>query len=155
MKFVCDEMLGTLAKWLRILGYDTAYVKNMEDDEILKIAEKEDRIIITRDKVLAEKSEKALYIDEKDLEKQIEKVFKKLNLEIDEDKILSRCTLCNTPVTPIKKEKIEGKVPEHVWKTHEKFWICPKCKRIYWMGSHWNDMEEKIKKIKDYQSLPL
>jgi len=155
MKFVCDEMLGTLAKWLRILGYDTAYVKNMEDDEILKIAEKEDRIIITRDKVLAEKSEKALYIDEKDLEKQIEKVFKKLNLEIDEDKILSRCILCNTPVMSIKKEKIEGKVPEHVWKTHEKFWICPKCKRIYWMGSHWNDMEEKIKKIKDYQSLPL
>ena len=156
MKFVCDEMLGTLAKWLRILGYDTVYVKNMKDDEILRIAEKEGRIIITRDKVLAKKSKKALYINEKDLEKQLEKVFKKLNLKIDDGKILSRCTVCNILVVPIEKEKIKEKVPKHVWENHKKFWICPKCERIYWIGSHWNNMEEKIKKIKDFhQSLPL
>ncbi|RLF50606.1 MAG: hypothetical protein DRN11_04375, partial [Thermoplasmata archaeon] len=83
MKFVCDEMLGTLAKWLRIFGYDTKYVKNVDDEDILKIANEENRIILTRDKFLARKAKKAVYINERELERQIRKVFQELNLKIN------------------------------------------------------------------------
>ncbi len=148
MKFICDEMLGTLAKWLRILGYDTKYAKNMDDEKIIEIARKEQRIVLTRDKALAKKADKALYINERELEKQIEKVFENFNLKVEHDKILSRCTICNIPVVKIEKENVKEKVPEHVWKTQEEFWICPQCHRIYWMGSHWENMADKIKKLK-------
>ncbi len=146
MKFLCDEMLGSLAKWLRILGYDTKYIKNINDKKIIEIAEKEGRIVITRDKLLAKKS-KGIYINEKDIEKQLKKVVKCLNLNIEKEKILTRCTICNIKVVRIEKEKVKGKVPEYVWNNNENFWICPTCNRIYWIGSHWNKMEETIKKL--------
>ncbi len=147
MKFICDEMLGSLAKWLRILGYDTKYVKNVSDEKIIEIAEKEGRIVLTRDKLLARKS-KGIYINERDVEEQLKKVIESLNLDIEEEKILTRCTICNIKVTKIDKDKVKGKVPEYVWNNNEDFWICPSCKRIYWIGSHWNKMEEVIQKLK-------
>jgi len=150
MKFICDEMLGTLAKWLRIMGYDTEYAKGMEDEEILLKAEKEKRIVLTRDKMLARKASNSLYINERKLEEQIKKVVEHFNLDIEDDKLLSRCTICNVEVEEIEKENVKGKVPLHVWESHEKFWICPKCKRIYWTGTHWKNMEEKINEIKKF-----
>lgn len=140
-------MLGTLAKWLRILGYDTLYVKNMEDDEIARIAKEEERILITRDKKLAPKYKKSIYLENNGLEKQLKKIFNELNLEVNESKILTRCIICNEKIKEIDKEMVKGKVPEHVYKTHDKFFICPKCKKIYWMGSHWENMKKFIKEI--------
>ncbi len=143
-------MLGTLAKWLRILGYDTEYVKNRNDDEIIRMAKEEERFIITRDKLLARKAGNiAFYMNEKSLEKQIMAVLKHFNLKMDESKLLSRCTICNIEVIPVEKEEVKGKVPENAWKTHEKFWMCPKCGRIYWMGSHWENMREIIESMKN------
>ena len=81
MKFICDEMLGTLAKWLRIMGYDTAYAKGMKDEEIILKAEKEERIVLTRDKMLARKAKNSLYIDERKLEEQIKKVMENFDLD--------------------------------------------------------------------------
>lgn len=141
-------MLGSLAKWLRILGYDTKYVKDVSDEKIIEIAEKEGRIVLTRDKLLARKS-KGIYINERDVEEQLKKVIESLNLDIEEEKILTRCTICNIKVTKIDKDKVKGKVPEYVWNNNEDFWICPSCKRIYWIGSHWNKMEEVIQKLKN------
>jgi len=147
MKFICDEMLGTLAKWLRIMGYDTEYAKGMKDDEIIMKAAKEERIVLTRDKMLSKKAKNSLYINERTLDEQIERVVKKFNLKLDEEKLLSRCTICNLEVEEIEKSMVRGKVPEHVWKSHEKFWICPRCGRIYWMGSHWDNMKKRIERI--------
>jgi len=147
IKFVCDVMLGTLAKWLRILGFDTKYSKDFEDEEILKIAEEENRVVLTRDKLLANKAKKAVYINERSLDEQIKKVLNELKINVDEGKILTRCILCNVKVEKIEKEKVKGKVPSHVFENHDEFWICPNCQRIYWAGTHWQNMEEKIKKI--------
>lgn len=147
IKFVCDVMLGTLAKWLRILGFDTKYSKDFEDEEILKIAEEENRVVLTRDKLLANKAKKAVYINERSLDEQIKKVLNELKINVDEGKILTRCILCNVKVEKIEKEKVKGKVPSHVFEIHDEFWICPNCKRIYWAGTHWQNMEEKIKEI--------
>jgi hypothetical protein len=143
-------MLGTLAKWLRILGYDTFYASNeMTDDSLMEIAKREKRILITRDKDLIFRAKKQLMptveIKETDLIKQIRKVIKEN--KIDENKFLSRCSVCNTELRSISKKLVEGKVPPKVFETKEKFWYCPTCNRYYWMGSHYDDMIKRIKKI--------
>ena len=140
-------MLGTLAKWLRICGYDTEYVREENDDEIIEKAKEEGRVVITRDKELFRRCKNAILVESNGIEEQLQKVFKEANISINEENLLTRCTLCNVPVEEIEKEKVEGKVPPHAYEIHDEFWICPKCKRIYWMGTHWENMEKMIKKI--------
>ncbi len=147
MKFLCDEMLGKLAKWLRIIGYDVLYLKNMEDEEIIENSAREGRILLTRDKKLAKKFKTSLYIEEKDIDGQIKRVVEAFRISIDEKNFLSRCTICNLPIEKIEKEKVKGKVPENVFESMKEFWICRNCGRIYWAGSHWKNMKEKIEKV--------
>ena len=140
-------MLGTLAKWLRILGYDTAYVKHERDETIALRARREQRIVLTRDKELAQRADGALYITQKKVEQQLEEMVKHFSLNIDEDAILSRCTICNSPVIPVARENVKNDVPEHIWKHHHIFHRCPRCGRVYWMGSHVEDMVKRIQRL--------
>jgi hypothetical protein len=142
-------MLGTLAKWLRIYGFDTFYANNLiDDEELLKIAEKEKRIIITRDKELIYNAKrrnlKIILISTTDLDEQLNIILKEY--KIDENLFLSRCTLCNNPVKPIEKKDIKDRVPPRVFENNENFWYCSKCDKIYWKGSHCEKMIEKTKK---------
>lgn len=141
-------MLGRLAKWLRVMGYDVLYLKNVEDEKIVENAIKEDRILLTRDKKLAKKFKNSLYIEEKDLDGQIRKVVEAFEITKNEENFLSRCIICNVEIEEIEKEKVKGKVPENVFENFEEFWICKKCGRIYWAGTHWKNMKEKMEKIK-------
>ncbi|MBC7080863.1 MAG: Mut7-C RNAse domain-containing protein [Thermoplasmatales archaeon] len=140
-------MLGKLAKWLRIIGYDVLYLKNMEDEKIIENAMKEGRILLTRDKKLAEKYKNSLYIEEKDIDSQIKRVVEAFKISMEEENFLSRCTICNVEIEKIEKEKVKGKVPENVFENMSEFWICKNCGRIYWAGTHWKNMKEKIDKI--------
>ena len=81
-------MLGSMAKWLRILGYDAKYVKNMEDEEIARIAREEKRILLTRDKKLASKCKNSVYLENNGLREQLKKLIKELGLEINEKNLL-------------------------------------------------------------------
>ena len=141
-------MLGSMAKWLRILGYDTKYVKNMKDEEIAKIAREEERILLTRDKKLASKFKNSIYLENNGLKNQLRRIIKELALEIDDKNLLTRCIICNEKIEKIDKEKVKGMVPEHVYESHEEFYICPKCKRIYWIGTHFENMKKFIENIK-------
>ncbi len=147
MKFLCDRMLGTLAKWLRIYGYDTFYADNgMDDAKLLEMSKKENRILITRDKTLNQVARrgniKTIEIKTTDIDEQINAVL--VEIKLDKKKILSRCILCNTKVEEIKKEDVKEKVPERVFNNNDKFWFCKKCNKIYWKGSHYEKMMEKI-----------
>lgn len=150
MKLLCDQMLGSLAKWLRIFGFDTFYANNeMTDEDLLHIATIEKRIIISRDKELILKGKKqninVIEIKNTDLNDQLKLV---LNLiKIDEKLVLSRCTLCNTILKTIEKSKVEGKVPRKVFDNNDEFWFCNKCKKFYWMGSHYKKITDKIDEI--------
>ena len=152
MKFLCDQMLGTLAKWLRLFGFDTFYANSeMEDEELLQVAKKEDRVIITRDKQLIARGKKeklpVIEMNTTGLDEQLTLVLK--NVDIDQKAILSRCSVCNTILNEIKKSEVKNKVPGKIFENNEKFWFCSKCDKIYWMGSHYERILNTIEKIKN------
>ncbi len=133
-------MLGKLAKYLRFLGYDTYYPSGtMSDTEILVLAKSENRIVLTRDKELARRS-KGLLIESDNYREQLKFVIRKFNLNTEQ--LLSRCSVCNTLLIEVPKQSVHGKVPAHVYEHNDKFFMCPKCQRIYWYGTH----TERIKR---------
>lgn len=143
MRFVADAMLGTLAKWLRILGYDTEYDPDRDDHQLVRLARAEDRMLLTRDRELARRRGVcALLITSEHLEAQINQVLAELDLE--PDRSFSRCPVCNEPLTEIDRETARSRVPAYVARTHELFRSCPSCQRIYWRGTHWQQMDEQL-----------
>ena len=146
-------MLGTLAKWLRIFGFDTFYANaEISDEELLHIAKKENRVVVTRDRLLLQRGRKedlqVIETNSTDLDEQLRHVLNLKDAEIDEDAFLSRCLVCNTNLEEISKKDVKAKVPEKVFINNEKFWLCPTCNKIYWTGSHTDKMIKKINKIK-------
>ena len=165
MKFLVDQMLGTLAKWLRLCGLDTFYAtQEISDDELLQIAQKEQRIIITRDKELHQRAQKkniqTVFTTSINLSEQLHLVFQSFPLITEEIDPLTRCSLCNTPIKPIKKKEVEDQIPQRVAQQQEDFWICPSCHQIYWKGTHYQKILQKVKELKqkqekNNQNLPL
>jgi len=154
MKFLCDQMLGTLAKWLRIFGFDTFYANaEISDEDLLQVAKKENRIVITRDKQLIRIGRKedlqVIGVTSTDIDEQLRHVL--IDVKIDETAVLSRCSLCNTVLDKINKNAVKDKVPERVFNNNDTFWFCPKCNKIYWMGSHYDKMIKKINMVKNSQ----
>jgi uncharacterized protein with PIN domain len=150
MKFLCDRMLGTLTKWLRIFGFDALFADlSISDDELLRLAKDEERILITRDKNLTfaarRENIKVIEISSTDIDDQLKQALK--DVKIDEKLLLSRCLLCNSLVEKIAKKDIEKKVPEAVFENNEKFWYCKNCDKIYWKGSHFENMIQKIRQL--------
>jgi len=151
MKLLCDQMLGTLAKWLRILGFDMFYVNDtMTDDELLDIAKNEKRIIISRDKELIVRGKKknltTIEINTTNLDEQIQQVLKLIR--IDEQVVLSRCILCNTILETKEKNLVQGNVPKKIFENNDEFWFCSTCNKYYWKGSHYEKIINKIDEIK-------
>jgi len=147
MRFILTKELGRLSRWLRILGFDTVYFKEDNYSKLLLLALREERIIITRNKTLAEKvAIKAVYLKEERLPEQLKKVIKRLNLKIEENKMFSRCVICNKSLEKVEKERVKERVPEYVYKTQQDFMECPQCKRVYWPGSHWQNIREALNK---------
>ena len=142
MKLLCDHMLGSLARWLRFMGYDTAYPEPTSDRDLIDMARREDRILLTRDKELAGRVREAVGIRSGDLEEQIREVAAVLPLRLIDP--LSRCSLCNSVLLPVSRDAIEELVPVGVRSRHEEFWRCPSCHRVYWQGSHWDKMVERL-----------
>ena len=151
MKVICDQMLGSLAKWLRILGIDTFYASSqITDDELLTIAQHEGRILLTRDKELLIRCQKeklqSIKIENTDLDEQLKELMNKI--EFNKKLILSRCTRCNELLASIHQNDVRGKVPKKVFERNNKFWYCSKCQKYYWKGSHYDSMIEKINTMK-------
>lgn len=148
MKLLCDHMLGSLAKWLRILGFDTVYpTATTSDDEILQIATSEKRFLLSRDKELIQRGKKAkldvMEIHTTDLQKQLKQVL--AFIRFDPPLVLTRCTLCNALLVSVGKKGLEARIPPKVFETRENFWYCPVCQKYYWMGTHYENMIEKIR----------
>lgn len=136
-------MLGTLAKWLRILGYDTLYDPALDDDQLVRITRAENRVLLTRDQQLAERrGVRVLLVADEALEDQIHQVLS--DLQLVPEQILSRCPVCNGELEVADRNLVQARVPAYVAQTHRVFRRCPGCERIYWRGTHWERMEQNL-----------
>ena len=144
---MADNMLGTLAKWLRVAGADCEYAEGMEDDGLVEVASA-GRLVLTRDRLLAQRcGSRGLYVVSDDLEEQLLQVLASYP-GLMEGRPLSRCLVCNVPVDAIGRDQVEDRVPEGVWDRHDEYWSCPRCDRVYWMGTHVEDMLARLDLIR-------
>jgi len=149
VKFILTKELGRLAKWLRILGFDTVYYNQDNLSSLIIQALRDERIILTRNQRLPQaRGLKIVLIKNEKIKKQVEEILKTLKIKPEPGIMFSRCILCNTELVDIVKDKVKDKVPEYVFKTQEDFLTCPKCQRIYWQGTHWGNVQKTLEEIK-------
>lgn len=147
MKFIADAMLGRLAKWLRILGQDTVYSPDLEDQDLVRLARAEDRLLLTRDTELARRRGlRSLLVESDRFEDQLAQVLRELNLDLDGP---ARCARCNALLQAMDRSAAKGRVPPYVYRRHREFTMCPECDRVYWRGTHWQRMRERIDRIRE------
>ena len=147
LRFLADAMLGRLARWLRILGHDVEYFRG-EDDDLLRRVCCEGRILLTRDTGLLRRRglPPHLFIQSDHVMDQLRQVVTVLHLDPAAPPT-RRCLCCNAILEPRHKAEVQGLVPEFVWSHHQAFWGCPRCRRIFWAGTHRRRMEEAIKAL--------
>jgi len=148
-RFIADCMLGKLAKWLRILGYDTRYDPAASDEEIVHTAVDENRIILTRDTRLVERrlASRHLLIESHIPSEQLRQVVRACGIRLDEARILSRCLPCNLEIQAVDRAEVEDLVPPYVFRTQQAFARCPGCGRIYWGATHMQDIRRRLGRI--------
>ena len=149
-KFINDTHLGKLADYLRLLGFDTLYRNDIQDDELAAISVAEDRTILTRDRgVLKRKVVNRGYLVRADLpQDQIVEVLRRFDLAAHA-KPYSRCSLCNGELEEVKKEEITDKLEPMTKKYFHQFKRCPECGQVYWKGSHFDRMDDFVKDVLD------
>ena len=152
VKFIINSMLGSLARKLRIFGYDALYDRHYIDSNIIEIARSEARIILTSDKELHKmaksKGTNSLLVSDGNDEERVIFVFRSLGLTPELDPKKSRCPLCNNEIRVINKAEINKNIPENIINKYKEFYICLKCGQTYWIGSHWDKIKKLSGKVK-------
>ncbi|MEA3558393.1 MAG: Mut7-C RNAse domain-containing protein [Candidatus Thermoplasmatota archaeon] len=156
--FVCDEMLKKLTRWLRIAGYNVISPSMKDDGEIAKLSIETDRVLITRDKDLSKrKGPTTLLMISDDLDLQLEEI-KRYIFTIKDPRGRSRCPLCNGDLSYVKRAELTPSmietIPGRTLSSFDTFFICCECNKIYWKGSHWNRIIERLSKHSMEPHLP-
>ena len=144
-RFVADAHLGGLARMLRMLGFDTLYDNHFHDDDIVAIAEKEGRIVLTRDRELLKRRPvtHGCYVHALKSEQQLREIVGRLDL-VRSAHPFTRCLHCNVPLRPVDKASVLDRLPPRVQAHYDRFSICDGCRRVYWEGSHWHNMRRLL-----------
>jgi len=145
-KYVADVMLGSLSRWLRLFGFDTLYRNDFDDKELIKISLQQDRILLTRDILLAKSKilKKVLLIKSEELKEQIREVLQRIENLRDFIDLMPRCPICNGETEYVEKSNIDTEIPDYVAMSNSYFIRCKRCGKIYWHGSH----KERINRTK-------
>ncbi len=148
-KFIADAHLGSLARYLRMLGLDVVYQNNFTDTEIIETSIKENRAILTKDRELLKtnKVTHGYWIRNEGTEEQVKEVINRFDLK-NYIREFTRCLECNNVLEIIEKEKIEDRLPSRVKQLQNEFRYCKYCDKIYWKGTHYDSMLEVINKIR-------
>jgi hypothetical protein len=136
-RFAADAMLGRLARWLRLLGFDCAYDAEIADEEIVRLARSERRTLLTRDRRLPEEwwIREIYLVREEDIRRQLVEVIERFDLA-SSVRVLTRCSECNRVLNRVTRAHVSGRVPPRALELHDVFSECPACGRVYWEGSH-------------------
>jgi len=148
VRFLADAHLGGLARFLRMLGFDTLHENAYTDDEIRRLAAEDRRIVLTRDRELLKCGDIARghYVRAVKAERQIAEIAARYRLG-DRAQPFSLCLRCNRPLEPVDRTEIAARVPGKVLHLHDRFTRCPGCERIYWPGSHYARMQAALQEI--------
>ncbi|MCX8023420.1 MAG: Mut7-C RNAse domain-containing protein [Syntrophorhabdaceae bacterium] len=145
MIFVCDIMLGRLARYLRILGFNTIHIRSK--GELEGFVSNEPHLFFTKRRQGPSLYKNAVYIKSDKGVEQLKEITPIIKPFFNPDLVMSRCILCNRPLTDVEKEEIENLVPEFIYHRYDTFKACPECKRVYWGGTHTERMHTLIKEI--------
>lgn len=142
-------MLGKLAKGLRMLGYDTVFYRGEDAYQLISLARREDRVILTRNTKLIPRrpEDRILRVTEDNPYLQLKELVRKGHITPDEEKFFSRCLVCNVLLDEIPRDEAEGEVPDFIFHQQKDFFRCPQCQRIYWPGSHQENMKKRIEEL--------
>ncbi len=152
MRFIGDSNVGRLARWLRIAGFDTLFIKGIDDNRLVRIALDEDRVLLTRDREIPKRRLvtsgrlKVILIEDDEVQAQLRQVFTALNLA-GQLRPFSLCVECNEHLVPREREEVEELVPPYVFQTQTQYVQCPRCLRVYWRGTHWERMSRELEGI--------
>lgn len=145
LRFAADRMLGKLAKWLRVMGHDVIYGERLSGPGLIRAARADDRLILTRDRKLRKRQPPDyLFIESDHYREQLRQVIRECGLR-PLDHAFTRCLECDIILEPRIKADVERIVPPYVLATQEKFSWCPKCRRIFWPGTHHERMLEELR----------
>jgi uncharacterized protein len=132
--FVIDSMLGKLAKWLRIMGFD-ARCEQLKDQEQIDAFRRQGTFLITRNRKWSGQS-RVFCLTANDPTEQLREVVLQAPIAPQEIRLLQRCIRCNDKLRGIAREDALGRVPDYVFETQTSFHQCPDCQRVYWPGTH-------------------
>jgi uncharacterized protein len=145
--FLADRTLGRLARWLRLLGYDTVWDAAAGATDLLARAEREDRVLLTRDTLLVERRAvhrgrvRAILVRGDTLAEQL----RQLRFEEGLHPVgLPRCLVCNSSLEELSVDAVRQRIPPYVAATQEHFAYCPVCDRVTWPATHWDDMRRRL-----------
>ena len=156
MKFIADGMLGKLARWLRLAGHDVIYIGDLkvpageQDDALLSLSRREDRVLLTCDIELHRRARRAgvksAFIQGSNLVDQLVQVSRRSGSKIQIRPENSRCPMCNGILKLANISQIQNEVPETVLLRHDEFWKCESCGKTYWQGKHWETIIEMARR---------
>ena len=148
MTFLVDCMLGKLAKWLKILGFDALYFSRAEDDDLLALARGEGRVLLSRDHALLGRAKglPTLLIETESWPDQVRQVLAHFKLS-EAVRAYSRCLECNVPLKTLTRAEAANLVVSFVLETAASFALCPCCGRVYWPGTHYEAMRDQIESL--------
>lgn len=154
LTFFVDAMLGNIARKLRLLGYDSQYCSDIDDEKLIYTAKKENRTIISKDEELVKKAQKlgirSVHITKEDEVNQFFEIINVVNLKrIQITGDTARCPKCNSQTKLVDKDIIKERIPQGVLKSNDKFWKCKYCNQIYWEGTHIKNLQEFVGRINE------
>lgn len=148
MRFAADRMLGRLARWLRIVGQDTAYGPHLAGQALVGLARRDGRIILTRDTRLRRQRNLPphLFIESDHFREQLRQVVSTYDIEVGAA-VFTRCLRCNEPLREAQRASVEPHVPPYVWATQDRFYACPRCGHLFWPATHLARAREELARL--------
>lgn len=144
-RFVVDSMLGKVAKWLRIFGFDTLYERITGRKQIASLVAL-GYMVITRNTKWCEEAG-VLCLSENSPLRQLQEVVSRLAIQRNEIHLLERCLRCNALLERLPREQASGQVPDYVFETTDEFYHCGSCHKVYWSGSHPRRIADRLNRV--------